>query len=245
LEFLDRDAKRREVEEFLRESEERLRYLASRLLHAQENERRRLALELHDDLGQSLMVLKLQLRSIGKTVPPDQWRTQEECTHCLEYLNGVVENVRRIARNLRPSVLDDLGLSAGLRVLVEEFSKYHEVELSLEMDDIAGLFTREEEINLYRIFQETLTNIAKHARAMRISMVITRLANEVLFKVTDDGVGFDLEQVLVRDASERGLGLAALEERAHMLGGSLTIRAQENQGTEISFTVPLKNRLAD
>jgi signal transduction histidine kinase len=240
LDFQDRDAKRRQAEEALRESEERLRYLASRLLHAQENERRRLALELHDDLGQSLMVLKLQLRGIGKTVPAEQWKTQEECSHCLDYLSGVIDNVRRLARNLRPAVLEDLGLAAGLRVLTGEFRKYHEAELSLEMDDIEGLFSRDEEINIYRIFQETLTNIGKHAQARQVSIVIKRHADGVSFKVVDDGVGFDLKHVLARDPAKKGLGLAALEERVHMLGGTLQIRVRENQGTEISFTVPYR-----
>jgi PAS domain S-box-containing protein len=237
LEFLARDAQRRLVEDILQESEVRLRYLTSQLLHAQEKERCYLALELHDDLGQSLMVLKMQLRAIEKMVPPEQWRTKEECAHSLNYLNGVIDSVRRLARNLRPSVLDDLGLAAGLRVLGEEFCKYHEIELSLEMDDIEGLFSRDEEINLYRIFQETLTNIAKHAQARQVSLVIRRSPDGVLFQVTDDGVGFDLDQILVRDPAKKGLGLAALKERVHILGGSLTIKSQEHRGTEISFTV--------
>ena len=245
LDFMDREVKRHRAEEALRESEERLRYLASQLIHAQEHERHRLALELHDDLGQSLMVLKLQIRAIEKTVPTDQWRIREECAHCLNYLNGVINNVRRLARNLRPAVLEDLGLSAGLRVLAEEFRTYHEVGLTLEMDDIEGLFSRDEEINIYRMFQETLTNIAKHARASRVSLVITRRDGAVSFKVTDDGVGFNLEQVLARDPAKKGLGLAALEERVHMLGGTLTIQSQEHRGTEISILVPSReNRIA-
>ncbi len=246
LDFMDREVKRRQAEGALRESEERLRYLASQLLHAQENERRRVALELHDDLGQALMVLKLQLRAIERTVPSDQWRTREECSHSLEYLNGVIDNVRRLSRNLRPAVLEDLGLSAGLRSLTEEFLAYHEIDISLEMDDIEGLFSREEEINIYRIFQETLTNIAKHAQARRVKLVIKRQADSVIFKVVDDGVGFDLEQVLGRDPATKGLGLAALEERVHMLGGTQTILTQERRGTEVSFTVPImKNRMAE
>jgi PAS domain S-box-containing protein len=246
LDFMDREDKRRQAEEALRESEERLRYLASRLLHAQENERHRLALELHDDLGQSLMVLKLQLRAIEKTVPADQWQTRNECVHSLNYLNGVIHNVRRLARNLRPSVLEDLGLSAGLRVLTEEFRDYHEMDISLEMDEIEGLFSQDEEINIYRIFQETLTNIAKHAQARRVNLAIRRQADSVTFKAVDDGVGFDLEQVLARDPAKKGLGLAALEERVHMLGGTQIIRTQAHQGTEVSFIVPLtQNRLTE
>jgi PAS domain S-box-containing protein len=242
LDFMDRDTKRRQAEDALRESEERLRYLASKLLHAQEHERRRLALELHDDLGQSLMVLKLQLRAIEKLVPSDQWQTREECAHCLDYLGGVIENVRRLARNLRPSVLEDLGLAAGLRVLVGEFRKYHEIELSLEMDDIEGLFSQDEEITIYRIFQETFTNIAKHAQASQVNIIIRRLADVASFQVVDDGLGFDLERVIGREAAKKGLGLAALEERVHMLGGTLEIRAQENLGTKILITVPTGDR---
>ena len=244
LDFMDKDAKRRRAEEALRESEERLRYLASQLLHTQENERRRLALELHDDLGQSLMVLKLQLRAIERMVPQDQWQFREECTHCLNYLNGVIDNVRRLSRDLRPAVLEDLGLSSGLRVLAGDFCEYHEVELSLEIDDIEGLFSPDEEINIYRIFQETLTNIAKHAAAQQIRLVISRRNNQVNFQVVDNGVGFDLDQVLARDPAKKGLGLAALEERVRMLGGKLTIKSQKHQGTEIYFSVPISgNRI--
>jgi len=242
LDFMDRDAKRRQAEAALRESEERLRYLASQLLHTQENERRRLALELHDDLGQSLMVLKLQLRAIERMVPQDQWRIREECAHCLDYLNGVIDNVRRLSRDLRPAVLEDLGLSSGLRLLAGDFCTYHEVDLSLAIDDIEGLFSQDEEINIYRIFQETLTNIAKHAEAQQIELVISRHHDTVNFQVKDNGVGFDLEQVLTRDPTTKGLGLAALEERVHILGGKLTIKSQENHGTEISFSVPITRK---
>jgi two-component system NarL family sensor kinase len=190
------------------------------------------------------MVLKLQLRAIERMVPADQWRIREDSNHCLDYLNGVIDNVRRLSRNLRPAVLEDLGLSSGLRVLADDFRAYHEAELSLEMDDIEALFSREEEINLYRIFQETLTNIAKHAQARHIHLSITRQTGSVTFKIADDGVGFDLEQTLTAPA-KKGLGLVALEERVYMLGGTLTIRSQEHQGTEIIFTVPLKPTTED
>ncbi|MEJ2672556.1 MAG: GAF domain-containing protein [Deltaproteobacteria bacterium] len=239
LDFMDREALRRQTEAALRESEARLRQLASQLLHAQESERRRLALELHDDLGQSLMVLKLQVSSIEKTVPMDQWATKEECAHCLAYLNGVIENVRRLARNLRPTLLEDLGLAAGLRALIEEFRKYYEVEVALEMDDIDGVFSQQGEINIYRIFQEIINNIGKHAQAKRISIAVTRCDDSLCFRVADDGVGFDLERVRARDAAQKGLGLSALEERVYMLSGKLKIQTQKRQGTEVTFTLPL------
>ncbi|MGB8992844.1 MAG: GAF domain-containing protein [Desulfobaccales bacterium] len=239
LDFMDQETKRRRAEAALRESEERLRHLASQLLHAQERERHRLALELHDDLGQSLMVLKLQIRGIEKMLTPGQWQIKQQCDQTLGYLTAVVDNVRRLSRDLRPSILEDLGLSAALRVLADEFRKYHEVELSLDMDDLSDLFSPEEEINMFRIFQECLTNIAKHARASRVAIAIKRQEGRVAFRVEDNGRGFDLEGARTADPASRGLGLSALEERVHMLGGALEIRSQEDRGTTLAFTVPL------
>ncbi|MCK9376780.1 MAG: PAS domain S-box protein [Syntrophobacterales bacterium] len=239
LDFLDREAKRRQAEEALRESEERLRYLASQLLDAQERERHRLALELHDDLGQSLMVLKMQIRAIERMLPPEQWQTREQCAEALNYMIGIVDNVRRLSRDLRPAVLEDLGLPAALRLLLEEMQRYYNLELELDLDDQEGLLTRDEQVNIYRIFQESLTNIVKHARASRVRIAIKREAGGVSVRVEDNGVGFDLAAVLARDAARQGLGLAALEERVRMLGSKLTITSRENQGTSLAFFVPV------
>ncbi len=239
LDFLDREARRRQAEEALRESEERLRYLASQLLDAQERERHRLALELHDDLGQSLMVLKMQVRAIEKVLPAEQWQTREQCTAALSYMNIIVDNVRRLSRDLRPAVLEDLGLPAALRLLLEEMQKYYGLELELDLDDLEGLLSRDEQVNIYRIFQESLTNIVKHARASRVHIAIKREAGGASVRVEDNGVGFDLAAVLARDAARQGLGLAALEERVRMLGSKLTITSRENQGTTLAFFVPV------
>ena len=124
--------------------------------------------------------------------------------------------------------------------MAEDFRTYHGVELSLAMDDIEGLFSQDKEINIYRIFQETLTNIVKHAQARRVTIVIRRQADSVFFKVMDDGMGFDLQQVLARNAAKKGLGLVALEERVRMLGGSLEITSQKGRGSRIAFTVPIE-----
>ncbi len=238
LDFLDREARRRQADEALRESEERLRYLASQLLHAQERERHRLALELHDDLGQSLMVLKMQIRSIEKLLPPEQWQTREQCTEALSYMNGIVDNVRRLSRDLRPAVLEDLGLPAALRFLLEEMHKYYGLEPELDLDDLEGLLSRDEQVNIYRIFQESLTNIVKHAHASRVRISIKRKSGGVEVRVKDNGVGFDPASVLTRDMTHRGLGLAALEERVRMLGSKLTISSRKNRGTTLTFIVP-------
>jgi signal transduction histidine kinase len=134
----------------------------------------------------------------------------------------------------------NLGLPAALRQLTKEFSKYHDIKLSLKMGHIKNQFTTEEEINLYRIFQEALNNIVKHAQATRIEITIKKHSGRVTFRVDDNGRGFYRDHLLVKDTSSRGLGLTAIEERVRMLGGALEISSQEGQGTSITFVVPVR-----
>jgi signal transduction histidine kinase len=239
MESMDREARRRQAEEALKESEERLRHLTSQLIAAQETERHRLALELHDDLGQSLMVLKMQLRSLQKLLPQEPAPPREQFEQSLKYINEIIEGVRRLSRDLRPAILEDLGLAAALAYLFEEFQKYRDLKFSLDLDDLQGLFAPEAQILIFRIFQESLTNIAKHADATQVAVSIKRQKRRVAFKIEDNGSGFDLEQILEGDATQRGLGLAAMDERIRMLGGALDIRSRDSQGTRISFAVPL------
>jgi PAS domain S-box-containing protein len=230
---------RQEAEEKLRESETNLRYLATQLMTAQERERKRLSRELHDELGQSLLVLKLQMGAMEEKMAQGWEAVQGDCGSMMAYLNQVVEDVRRLSRDLSPTILEDLGLSAALRRLLGEFSKYYVGEVNMdEMDEIDDLFPPEAQINLYRIFQESLTNIGKYAQASRVTFSIKRLADHVAFRMEDNGRGFNLAQVSSADAAGRGLGLAAMEERVRMLGGVLNIQSQEGQGTKISFEAP-------
>jgi PAS domain S-box-containing protein len=242
MESLDREARRRRAEEALKESEERLRYLAAQLIDAQEAERKRISMELHDDLGQSLTVLKLQLRGIDQNLPADFGELRERCGQFRNNLDEVIEKVRGISRDLSPSILVDLGLPAALRHLSEEFGKYHEIKLNLEKDVVKNQFAPEEEINLYRIFQESLNNIAKHARASQIEITVRKQKGRVAFSVLDNGVGFDVQKTLSGEAPKKGLGLAAMDERVRMLGGALKISSQEGRGTRISFVVPMQRK---
>jgi PAS domain S-box-containing protein len=238
MESMERDAQRRQAEAALKSSEERLRDLTSRLIKAQEAERKRLAIELHDDLGQSLMVLKLQVRQIEKLVPEDQRRIREHCTQVLDYINEVVENVRRLSRDLMPSILEDLGLVMAVKHILGHFCKYHELECSWEIDDIQELLAAEQEVIIYRIFQESLTNVARHARASRVTVAIKKSPGSIRFSIEDNGVGFDRHDLSAGDLMEEGLGLASMEERVRMLNGTLEIWSRAGQGTKITFVVP-------
>ncbi len=229
----------RQVEAQLRDSENNLRTLTTQLLTAQEQERDRLARELHDELGGSLFTLKLQLRAIQKKALAGDPSVQEDTEGMLSYLDEVVENVRRLSKNLTPYALEDLGLAAALRRLLEEFSKHYHIKQHADLlEGLSKLFPPQAKIHVYRIFQELLTNIGKHSRASSLSVTIHRRKDGVSFLLEDDGVGFDVEQVLKAPTSKRGLGLCAINERIRMLGGSLNLWSEPGRGTRTSFFIP-------
>jgi PAS domain S-box-containing protein len=229
------------AEEALRASENKLHMLSSHLLTVQEIERRRLSLELHDDLGQALTFLKLQLGSMGRKLRKDQGVIMEEVESTQDYVDQVIENIRRLSRELSPSALEDLGLSASLRSMAEDFATHSGIETSVDMAEVDDLFPRESQILIYRIFQESLTNIGKHAEARHVSLAIERGESEVTMVVEDDGRGFDTREVEARYSIEKGLGLAAMGERARMLGGSFEISSRKGEGTRGTVTIPIEN----
>lgn len=238
-EKLMREIQERErVEEALRESETQLRLLSSQLFDAQEKERQRLSKELHDQLGHDLVLLKSRLRTIERKLPREQTTLHSNFDETRRYVEQIIENVRRIAADLSPSILEDLGLFASLRWLVENFSKQHAIDVNLDMDDFDHYFSQETRINLFRVFQETLTNISKHARAKTVSIVVERKKNAVCFRVTDDGRGFAPERFLERDPALKGMGLAAMKERVRLSGGTFDVRTRPGKGTSIRFDIP-------
>ena len=231
---------RKLAEKALRESRKKLRFLSSHLLTAQERELRRISLELHDDLGQSLAVLKLHLQSIHDKMPQDNRTIKKDLAASLNSVDQIIESVRRLSRDLSPSILEDLGLSAALRWLVREFEERFKVKFTSSIPEIDNLFPREGQTLIYRIFQEAFTNIGKHAQANHVSVVIKKEERRVSFLVEDDGIGFDVEEQDVLDHTEKGMGLSAMDERVRMLGGQLGVSSQGNQGTTISFIIPIE-----
>ncbi len=229
----------RKSEEALRESESKLRLLTSQVLTIQEQERRRVSRELHDELGQALTVLKIHLVAIETRLRKDQKSLKGDCEQLLNYIDGVIENVRRLSWDLSPSILEDLGLSSSLGYLIDEICRSNNLSCSMAMDEIDHLFAPETRIHIYRIFQESLNNIAKHAQASHISVAMQQEGDRVTFRLKDNGIGFDQEQVMTREVDQRGLGLTAMNERALMAGGTLSIWSENGQGTQITFHIPL------
>jgi signal transduction histidine kinase len=235
-------AQQRRAEEALKESEQELRQLTSQLLSIQEKERRRVARELHDELGQALTVLKINLVAIEDKLAPDQQHLKANCEHMLSYIDTVIENVRRLSWDLSPSSLEDLGLSAALGYLVDETCRTHHLQSAVVMDEIDQLFPPEIQINIYRIFQESLTNVVKHARASLVSVNVTREDGKVSFMIRDNGRGFNVKQVMDSKVAKRSLGLTAMNERALMARGSLQISSRRGQGTTVAFSIPTDKR---
>ena len=235
-------AEQRRAEEALKESEQELRRLASQLLSIQEKERRRVARELHDELGQALTVLKINLVAIEDKLAPDQQHLKASCEHMLSYIDTVIENVRRLSWDLSPSSLEDLGLSAALGYLVDETCRNHNMQSEVVMDEIDHLFAPEIQINIYRIFQESLTNVVKHARASLVSVNVAREDGKVSFTIRDNGRGFNVKQAMSGKVAKKSLGLTAMNERALMARGSLQISSRKGRGTTIAFFIPTAKR---
>jgi signal transduction histidine kinase len=216
----------------------RLQFLSSRLIKAQEQERRRVSKGLHDEMGQALAILKLRLRSIQREFPEGQSSLKEEFDDTAQHIDQIIENVRRLSRDLSPAILEDLGLSAALKWLIKNFGKQHSIRTSVEIVNIDHLFSQETQTNLYRIFQEALTNIIKHARAGHVSFVVKKEEKgSVFFLIKDNGKGFDVNEAVAVNIAERGMGLTAMNERAYMMGAILDIQSRPGEGTRITLEI--------
>lgn len=221
-----------------REAQEQLRRLSSLSLSAQEEERKRIARDLHDDTAQSLTSLLVRLRLLERMGDPGKAR--EGLLELRELAAETLEGVRRLALDLRPSALDDLGLAAALRWYVSEFTQRWGIEVELEIVGLDGRLPAEVELVLYRVAQEALTNVAKHAQASRVKVTLEQRGRRVRLVLADDGCGFDVEAAL--RSKERGLGLFGMEERLSLVGGKVSIQSQPGHGTRVEAEVTLKGR---
>jgi PAS domain S-box-containing protein len=230
---------RRLDEKKLVESEKKLRLLSTHVLKAQEKGRERISKELHDELGQDLTLLKYKIRLIEKNLNKGQDDLRTASLEALNQIDQVMDQVRLMSQELSPPILKYLGLTASLKRLVEEFSRYSRTRASIKLDDIDNLLANEAEINLYRIFKEALTNVGKHARARNISLTVKKQDRSILCSLEDDGRGFDIEKVRLVITPDIGLGLTTMEERTRMLGGKFDLSSQKGIGTKLSINIPI------
>jgi signal transduction histidine kinase len=228
---------RQKIEEELRRSERELQFLSARILTAQEEERGRISRELHDELGQALATLKLRIGFIEKRQEREELKA--EFKDILGYIDEVLEETRRLSRALSPTILEYFGLSAAIKRLVHDFARDRGIDASLDMvDEFGHLLPKHAQIIVYRVFQEALNNIGKHATATHLLVRVERNKGGICFLLEDNGNGFDMNRTITTDTDESGLGLAIMHERVRMLGGTLELWSEKGKGTRITFHIP-------
>ena len=205
------------------------RVSASRALEAQESERLRVARELHDEIGQVLTAHLLELENAARDAPP---ALREQIEVARESARSTLEELRRIARRLRPDVLDDLGLRSALTNLSERLSEQTGIEIEREIDPSLPVLAPEEELAIYRVAQEALTNVMRHARANRVVLGLGAVGGSLVLRVADDGTGLG--------DGEEGAGLTGMRERAIMIGAHLEIGEGAERGVDVRLTLPLE-----
>lgn len=227
--------KHKRAEEAIRESEKQLRSLSLQLLNAQEKERKRIAQELHDGIGQIMAAIKFGMENIlspgSQRKDPSVTKTRDTT---IQLIRKAIEEVRRISTDLRPAILDDLGILATLGWFIREFeSIYSDIRIERR------LTIREEEIPdplkivIYRLFQEAMNNVAKHSQARHVSVSLAKKGNLMELAIADKGIGFDLE------IPRAGIGLVSMRERVELSGGKFTLQSTKGKGTVIWATWPV------
>jgi signal transduction histidine kinase len=218
-------------EEGLRARQE-LQDLSARLLSAQEEERRTISRELHDEVGQSLSALLMEAGNAAARVSPDSTEVRRHVESIKRLAEASVQVIRNMSLLLRPSMLDDLGLVPALEWQAREIFKRTGLRVQVTADENASELPDEHKTCIYRVVQEALHNCARHAQARNVTVEVHRQPSQIVLTVEDDGHGFDAGRV-------RGLGLVGMEERVHHLGGALRVKSRPGAGTSIAVMLPL------
>lgn len=214
----------------------RLRDFGAGALRASEEERQRIARELHDDTAQHLATLLVRLRILERSDTPDEWR--EAVGYVRDELKACAEGVRRIARGLRPPELEDAGVVAALRAHMRIVGEGSPVDTSLEGEPVDALLPPDARLVLYRVVQEAVSNAIRHSGGERVEVTVRRAGEVVEAEVRDDGKGFSRQEV--RGSELRGLGLIGMKERATMVGGQVSIESRPGLGTRVRVEIPIQ-----
>ena len=232
-----------------------LRTLAAKLTEVQESERQRLARELHDEMGQALTAIRMNLTAIAKDLPlPVSNRTKERLAEAAQLTDETLEQIRELSLDLRPSMLDDLGLIPTLRWYMNRFSNRTNIPVAFDASQIEQRTRLSPllETALYRMIQESLTNVARHAAATQVHVSLALCAadaaaapgptkaQDITVRIEDNGRGFTPDEVLAQEESPRGAGLLGMRERVSALGGFWQLESAPNAGTQIQIRLPLE-----
>ena len=240
-ESLERHVEERTValtksEQALKRSQEALHTLTGRILAAQEEERRRISRDLHDDVNQRLALLTLGLQAVekqaGSLLPPE---ARASLSSALNGLVSLSDDVRHLAYRFHPSILDDLGLETALQRLLDEFATRTKIKVLFVHQALPATLSKDVATALYRVVQECLSNVARHAKAARVEIELTADERFIELIIRDDGIGFDLEAVTT---SQRGLGLLNAQERLLVFHGICEVNSEPGKGTRVHARIP-------
>ncbi len=224
----------------VREHRSDLRELSAQLINAQEEERKRISRELHDELGQTLTAMSINLAIIETALLPGRDPlVMERLTETSELVDQTLDQIRDLSLELRPSLLDDLGLLPALRWYINGYAERGGVHVQLETMGLDDRLSPAMETVLYRVCQEALTNVARHAQASRVHIRLERTQDTITAVVEDNGVGFDAEQPAVPGSPQRGVGLLGIRERVSSQGGSIRVESRPESGTRLIVKIPL------
>jgi len=221
--------------EALTQSEQKLRALASHLISVREEERAHIAREIHDELGQVLTGLKMEVAWIAKRLNEDQKPLLDKTDSMGQLIDQTVQTVRKISTGLRPEVLDEMGLVAAIGWQAKEFQKRTGIRCRLSLPQEIGGLERELSTTMFRVFQEILTNVARHSRATRVDVDLKSQQESLVLEVADNGVGISTGS---ESNGRRSLGLLGMQERALRVGGEVNIGSVPGHGTKVVVTIP-------
>jgi signal transduction histidine kinase len=225
---------------------ENLQFYLQQITRAQEHERERIARELHDDTVQSLLFVAQGLDRFGSSPRLNQAaHVAAEVEKLRKEVLQTLANLRRLTQDLRPRILDDLGLLPALEWLADELPGQYGVEASVEVDDALPELSQEAQLLLFRIGQEALRNVGRHSGATRATILLQRSGDRVRMTVTDDGKGFELPTDISELAAAGKLGLLGMYERARLLGGQFQIRSKPSHGTTVEVELPVAEIVKD
>ena len=224
----------RKAQEEVKSSREQLRKLASHLQRAQEKERARISREIHDELGQELTGIKMDISWLSKFLKKPEVKVQDRINSLNNLIDTTINSVRRISSELRPGVLDDLGLISAIEWYVEEFQNRTKINCNLKLNEIKTDIGSEFSTTLYRIVQESLTNVARHSKASKVSIFLIPEAYKLKLIIEDNGIGINNDIINY----EKSLGILGMEERVNILGGTFSILGSKTKGTTIKVDIP-------
>jgi len=221
--------------------EEQVRLLGEHMWQVEEEERRRISRELHDEAGQSMLCIRLQLEMLEKSLPLELSPVRDKLLETIDVTEKTIIEIRRIIAALSPAVLEQLGLSSALRQLTSRFRRVYQARVKLHISPRAGRLPKEAEIMTYRLVQECFNNIAKHSSATTVNIHLSSTDYAVELRVEDNGVGFRVEEALERRNS---FGLSGMMERVALLGGAFDVQSFPSKGTRITVQLPIKRATA-